>query len=214
MVNEFKDEVIVKTSYLRTPKVIMSSRKVSKPSRKQNSKPRQRQPKNSRDPPVVNVEPWYDYNIAHDEIVTDAWYKPSWVHQQLKAQTRLELTDVNVMLKGITIWGKIDDPAPIGLQIFSPLETVTGEPSILATKTDAPGKADRAMISYKFRQPLSRTPIRLYDGMDDVGYVFGISGPVSLLHFHLCWRTVAFTPSAVKVVGKDGVEIITVNTQR
>lgn len=147
------------------------------------------------DPPVVVTEPFNDIVLIYPLPITDAWYKHSTILATLNTQLGLELTDIVVKLKKVQAWGEAGGKTPIGLQVFSPIQTSDEEPDPTITKQDSPGTNRRAHISYKFDAMTSKIPIRVLKDQAD-GYLFGISGAVECIHLHIVWRTHHFKPSS------------------
>lgn len=151
------------------------------------------------DPPVVVTEPFNNLTLVYVNPVNDAWYLYTTILSTLNAQLGIGLEDVVVKLKKIQAWGAAGGTTPIGLQVFSPIQSNDVDSDPLVTKIDYPGTNRRAYISYKFDNVCSNVPVRITDpGNND--YLFGTSGEVDIIHLQIVWRTVTQKPSSTKTV--------------
>lgn len=159
-----------------------------------------RKPRNGNpDPPAVIVEPFNSLTLVYVNPVNDAWYLFTTILSTLNAQLGISLKDVVVKVKKIEAWGAAGGSTPIGLQVFSPIQSNDVEPDPLVTKLDHPGTNRRAYISYKFDNVSSNVPVRISDPGNNA-YLFGTAGEVDLVHLQIVWRTANIKPSPTKIV--------------
>lgn len=161
-------------------------------------------PRITSEPFPIITEPWNDIILDGGSVITDAWYKYSWVLGRLNSQLGLSLTDADVRLKAIYVYGDdVTGAGAIGLQVFSPIQSGDGQPDVMKSMQDYGNRNTRPFLYYKWDRTQSGVPVRVL-ASDDAGFVFGLSGQVKIVRLHVAWRTQVFKPVANSTVGYSG----------